>query len=393
MKKKLLFVIDSLAIGGAEKSMVTLLNLLDYNRYNVDLQLFAYDGAFVQFLPKEVNVLPPLEYTRFLKKSSWMQLFDFRKLMARLSYSWRIRQKGLCHADKACLYWQINGKCFERSKKYYDVAIAYAQGIPTFYVVDKISAARKMAWVNVDYCLNKRTRVYQKQFYEKVDVIVPVSDSVYGVFSNEVFPEYKDKMRIMWDIYDGNMISRMSNLPSDKTIDKSVPVLMTAGRLNKQQKGYDLALEAAKILRDRKIRFRWYAIGDGPYREEMERYIRINKLEDVFVLLGSTANPYAYMRQCDVYVQTSRHEGYGLTIAEARILNRPIVCTNFEACAMQMMDGKNGLIVDMNADAIADGIEKLMNDKDLYYSIYDYLKKEKKGNVEEIARFYELIDG
>ena len=86
-----------------------------------------------------------------------------------------------------------------------------------------------------------------------------------------------------------------------------------------------------------------------------------------------------------------RHEGFGLTIAEARILNKPVVCTNFEACTMQMVDGKNGLITSFEPKDIADAIEKLLTDKHLYEEIEAYLKQEKKGNVEEIENFYQLI--
>ena len=322
-KKRLLFVIDSLNVGGAEKSLVTLLNLLDYSRYEVDLQLFAYGGAFQQFLPPNIKVLPPLDYTEFLTFPLWKQLQYPKFLYARLMYSVKIRKEGLLHADKACLYWQTIGSCVKKGGIDYDVAIAYAQGIPTFYTIDKIKAKKKLVWVNVDYKLHGATRAYQRSYYEKADVIVPVSDSVFNVFATLVYPEFREKMKIMWDINDGQMIQRMSELPSDKPIKKDVPVIMTAGRLNKPQKGYDLALEAAKILRNRGVQFRWYAIGDGPYRGEMERFIAENQLQEHFILLGFTANPYSYMRQCDIYVQTSRHEGFGLTIAEARILNRP----------------------------------------------------------------------
>lgn len=392
MKKKILFVIDSLNIGGAEKSLVTLLNLLDYSRYEVDLQLFAFDGTLMQFLPKEVKVLPPLKYTQFLTLSIWDQLLKPKCLMARLLYSLKIRKSGLLHADKACLYWQTIGRCIEVNTHQYDVAIGYAQGIPTFYTVDKVTAKKKLVWINAEYRLTGKTKAYQSRFYRKCDVIVPVSDSACKVFSSIVYPEFKEKMKIMWDITDAQMINRMSELFSDKPISKECPVIMTVGRLNKPQKGYDLALEAAKILRDRGVKFRWYAIGDGPYREKMEKFISDHQLQEHFILLGFTANPYSYMRQCDIYVQTSRHEGFGLTIAEARILNRPVVCTNFEACTMQMIDGKNGLVTSFNPDDIADAIERLMNDKELYRDIQNYLKNEKKGNVEEIENFYKLIE-
>lgn len=390
-KKRLLFVIDSLGVGGAEKSLVTLLNLLDYSRYEVDLQLFAYGGIFEQFLSQEVNLLSQLDYVKFLNLPLWRQILSLKRFFARLMYSLRIRKKGILHADKACIYWQTIGSYIEEAAKVYDVAIAYAQGIPTFYTIDKIKAKKKLVWVNVDYKLHGATRAYQRSYYEKADVIVPVSDSAYNVFSTLVYPEFREKMKIMWDINDGQMIQRMSELPSDKPIKKDVPVIMTAGRLNKPQKGYDLALEAAKILRNRGVQFRWYAIGDGPYRGEMERFIAENQLQEHFILLGFTANPYSYMRQCDIYVQTSRHEGFGLTIAEARILNRPVVCTNFEACTMQMVDGKNGLITSFEPNDIADAIELLMNDKELYQNIQNYLMQEKKGNVEEIENFYKLI--
>lgn len=390
-KKRLLFVIDSLGVGGAEKSLVTLLNLLDYSRYEVDLQLFAYGGIFEQFLSQEVNLLSQLDYVKFLNLPLWRQILSLKRFFARLMYSLRIRKKGILHADKACIYWQTIGSYIEEAAKVYDVAIAYAQGVPTFYTIDKIKAKKKLVWVNVDYKLQGATRTYQRVYYEKADVIVPVSDSAYNVFSTLVYPEFREKMKIMWDINDGQMIQRMSELPSDKPIKKDVPVIMTAGRLNKPQKGYDLALEAAKILRNRGAQFRWYAIGDGPYRGEMERFIAENQLQEHFILLGFTANPYSYMRQCDIYVQTSRHEGFGLTIAEARILNRPVVCTNFEACTMQMVDGKNGLITSFEPNDIADAIELLMNDKELYQNIQNYLMQEKKGNVEEIENFYKLI--
>ena len=390
IKKRLFFVIDSLGVGGAEKSLVTLLNLLDYSRYEVDLQLFAYGGVFERFLPKEVNVLPPLDYDSFLKKPFLKQVSHPRMFWARLNYSLMARKTDLNHSDRARLYWETIGKCINMDDQQYDVAIGYGQNAPTFYVIDKVKAAHKYVWVNCIFHLEGLNKQYQHKFYKEADGIAIVSEDAYKHFSG-VYPEFVNKMSVILDLYDASMIQRMSELPSDKPIKKDVPVIMTAGRLNKPQKGYDLALEAAKILRNRGVQFRWYAIGDGPYRGEMERFIAENQLQEHFILLGFTANPYSYMRQCDIYVQTSRHEGFGLTIAEARILNRPVVCTNFEACTMQMVDGKNGLITSFEPNDIADAIELLMNDKELYQNIQNYLMQEKKGNVEEIENFYKLI--
>lgn len=392
-KKKLLFVIDSLGIGGAEKSLVTLLSLLDYDKYEVDLQLFAYGGVLEQFVPKEVNILPPFDYYQKLSKGVVGNLSNPSYVYNRIKYSLLIRQSGLTHADKARLYWQSVGRCLNITNKKYDAAIAYAQGVPTFYVVDKVKAKKKFGWVNVDYKLQGVTKDFQRAYYQSLDKIVTVSDSSYDYFSSQVYPELKDNMTIIWDINDAGFMQRMSQMQSDKPIRQDTTVIMTSGRYNKPQKGYDLALEAAKILRDRGVKFCWYAVGEGPYRAEMEKYIVENDLQDHFVLLGKTPNPYAYIRQCDIYVQTSRHEGFGLTIAEARILNRPVVCTNFDGCTMQMVDGENGLITSFEPSDIADNIMRLMNDKELYNHIQQYQMQEKKGNTEEIEKFYTLING
>ena len=376
MKKKICFIIDSLSIGGAEKSLVTLLNLLDYDKYDVDLQLFAGGGMFERFLPKEVNVLPVITCHSFL---------------SRIVYSAALRLKKRTHAGIARLYWKTIGHSLLNNPKQYDVAIGYGQCIPTFYVVDKISAKKKYAWVNCIFNLKEKELAYQKRFYERLDGISIVSPEALEHFQG-VYPEFAKKMHLIKDLYDGDMIERMSCLKAEQEINHALPVIMTAGRLNKSQKAYDLALQAANILRERGVKFRWYVIGEGPYRGEMENYISENHLEDIFILLGATPNPYAYMRQCDIYVQTSRFEGFGLTVAEARILNRPIVCTNFDACHMQLIDGKNALIASFEPSDIADKIELLMNDKSLYNSIQQYQMAEKKGNTEEIEKFYNLID-
>ena len=104
-----------------------------------------------------------------------------------------------------------------------------------------------------------------------------------------------------------------------------------------------------------------------------------------------TPNPYPYLKDCTLYVQTSRFEGYGLSIAEARILNKPIVTTEFDAVYNQMIQGKNGIVVPQDSVAIADAIERLLKDKELYNAIVEFQKQEKKGNTEEIEKFYQLV--
>lgn len=397
MKKRILFVIDSLICAGAEKSLITLLSLIDYSRYDVDLQLFKYGGEFEKYLNKNVNLLPPFQYTTFIEKSLSKQLFslihikNIKMFLMRILYSTLLRvNHQLNNAMIARIYWQTIGNCIEKSPISYDYAIAYAQGVPTFYVIDKVHAKKKIGWVNAIYKLNGKEKEFQLNYYYKLYKIITVSDSVLNVFS-EVFPTLKKNMTTIWDITDYNFILYMSQEGISYTDNYIGKRILTVGRLNKYHKGYDIALKVCKILKEKGLDFRWYAIGKGPYREEMERYIKENGLEKHFILLGTTPNPYPFFKDAYLYVQTSRHEGFGLTIAEARLLNIPVVTTEFDAVYNQMIQGKNGIVTKQDPQMVAEAIEKLLNDSNLYQSIKKFLEKEKKGNTEEINKFYDLI--
>lgn len=396
MKKKILFVIDSLHCAGAEKSLITLLSLIDYSRYEVDLQLFGYGGALERLLPKEVKLLKPLKYTEFCElsiKSAFrdsIKRFNTKMISARLKFTVAIRKEKYSNAQKARIFWQKVSDVIEDNEKEYDIAISYAQGVPTFYVADKVKARKKYAWVNVSYRLKSDDRIFQNKYYEIYDNIIAVSDSTKDVFI-ETFPEFYDKVKIIYDINDSKFITKMSEIGESYEDNFSGLRLLTVGRLA-NQKGYDIALEACKILKDKGINFRWYSLGIGPLKSEIEEYIRKNNLEEHFILLGVRANPYSYIKDCDIYVQTSKFEGFGLAIAEARMLNKPVVTTRFDAVYNQMIDRQNGLVVDMDAQGVANGILELINNKQLNDSIIEYLKSEKKGNIEELEKVYELIN-
>ncbi|WP_160722251.1 glycosyltransferase [Bacillus sp. USDA818B3_A] len=394
-KKKLLFVIDSLVGAGAEKSLITLLSLLDYKKYSVDLMLFTHGELLEELVPKEVNILEPLKYSTFTRLNLKSALFfslkniNFDMLYSRLKYSISIRMKEYSNAQKARLYWENVSSVIEVNPKKYDIAISYAQGVPTFYVADKINADKKFAWVNVSYRLDEREAAYQKQFYDVYRNIVAVSDSAKDIFL-QTFPQYFNKTNVIYDINNPNFIESMAGLGGSFKDDFTGIRILTIGRLA-HQKGYDIALKACKKLKQKGVNFRWYVLGKGPLKEEINQYIIKNNLQDYFILLGVTSNPYPFIKDCDLYVQTSRFEGFGLAIAEARMLNKPVVTTKFDAVFSQMIDGENGLVVEMNYDAVCEGILKLINNKELKNNIIKYLKEEKKGNIEELTKFYELI--
>lgn len=271
----------------------------------------------------------------------------------------------------------------------YDVAVAWGQGNPTHYVAEKVTSEIKLAVINVNYEKAGHNKNFDKPYYEKYHYIVNVSDELCKL-SKEVFPDFACKMVTIYDINNPDLIFKMS-LAENPFEYETVPLkIVTVGRMT-EQKGYDLAVGAAKLLKDRGIQFKWYFVGDGVCREEIEMLITKNELTDYVVLVGVQENPYVYMKNADIYVQTSRFEGYCLTLCEARMLNKPIVSTNFDVVYNQLKNEENGLIVEMNTDAIAEGIVRLWNDVDLKNHIISNLEKEKKGNVEEIEKIYALF--
>lgn len=395
-KKKLLFVNESLALAGGEKSLIALLSKLDPNKYEIDLQLFKYGKELDAFIPEHVNILPPLPYTQFVTKGWFKNIGTLINLstigffISKLTYSINIRRGAYNHPEKSQIYWKAAANSLTVSNKKYDVAIAYAQGIPTYYVIDKTEAKRKIAWVNTNVDFPPVNKIFQKSYYKKYDVIVPVSE-ITKEHLNNVFPQLRSKYYTIYDMIDYAYILNMASL---KTVNfnKKIFNILTVSRLNQYMKGFDITLQVCKILKERGVIFHWYVLGEGSYREKIQEFVAVNKLESFITLLGTNSNPYPYYKSADLYVQTSRKEGFGISIAEARLLNLPVVTTRFDTVFMQMVHGKNGLVVDINATAVANAIELLMKNKQLYNAIIKYQKQEQKENYESVEKFDRLIN-
>ena len=395
-KKKLLFVNESLVLAGGEKSLIALLSKLDPNKYEIDLQLFKYGKELDAFIPEHVNILPPLPYTQFVTKGWFKNIGTLINLstigffISKLTYSINIRRGAYNHPEKSQIYWKAAANSLTVSNKKYDVAIAYAQGIPTYYVIDKTEAKRKIAWVNTNVDFPPVNKIFQKSYYKKYDVIVPVSE-ITKEHLNNVFPQLRSKYYTIYDMIDYASILNMASL---KTVNfnKKIFNILTVSRLNQYMKGFDITLQVCKILKERGVIFHWYVLGEGSYREKIQEFVAVNKLESFITLLGTNSNPYPYYKSADLYVQTSRKEGFGISIAEARLLNLPVVTTRFDTVFMQMVHGKNGLVVDINATAVANAIELLMKNKQLYNAIIEYQKQEQKENYESVEKFDRLIN-
>ena len=360
-KRRILFLIDSLVCGGAEKSLVSLLPLLDYSRFEVDLMLIGRGGLFDGYVPKEVHVIDMPQPTGLLAR------------LCTLYYSLLIRLFPNRHFAE--LRWKALHTSIKTFSESYDVAVAYQQGFPTYYVAEKVRAYRKLAWVNVDMAKAGYREKFNRTFYNKMDRVVAVSDQLYRMMLDTQYAP-TERLTTVYDILNVDLIRRMADGQGyTDTLPDGALRIVTVARVA-PPKNHLLAVETARLLRQRGLKFRWYFVGDGSDRPAVEQRIGEYGLEADVVLLGEQANPYPFMKQADIYVQTSTFEGFCLTLCEARLLHKPEVSTNFPVVYNQLRHGENGLIAEMTPESLADNIMRLATDTDLRQRIIAETEKE-----------------
>ena len=360
-KRRILFLIDSLVCGGAEKSLVSLLPLLDYSRFEVDLMLIGRGGLFDGYVPKEVHVIDMPQPTGLLAR------------LCTLYYSLLIRLFPNRHFAE--LRWKALHTSIKTFSEGYDVAVAYQQGFPTYYVAEKVRANRKLAWVNVDMAKAGYREKFNRTFYNKMDRVVAVSDQLYRMMLDTQYAP-TERLTTVYDILNVDLIRRMADGQGyTDTLPDGALRIVTVARVA-PPKNHLLAVETARLLRQRGLKFRWYFVGDGSDRPAVEQRIGEYGLEADVVLLGEQANPYPFMKQADIYVQTSTFEGFCLTLCEARLLHKPEVSTNFPVVYNQLRHGENGLIAEMTPESLADNIMRLATDTDLRQRIIAETEKE-----------------
>lgn len=360
MKKKVLFMIDSLTCGGAEKSLVSLLQLLDYDTVDITLMLVGRDGVFEGYVPKQVNIIQYTTGCKTIFHKIWLRL-------CRLAFSIQLRlNKFRKHPyNSPTLEWMTCHTAIQRHQIHYDVAIAYQQGFPCWYIMDKVCADKKYAWINVDITKTKFRLDYIKRFYDRYDGVIAVSDALYDIILNIKLVN-KERLYCIYDILNSDFIRKQGKESfGGEYPRKELTTIVTTARLNANHKGQDMCIEAARLLKNNGHRFQWFFVGDGPDRQALEQQAHDLGVENEIRFVGMQANPYPYMQAADIYVQSSRFEGFGLTVTEAKILGRAIVCTNFPTAFNQLVNGKNGLIVEMSAESISKGIERLIADETL----------------------------
>jgi len=374
--KNIVFIIESLHLGGAEKSLVTLLNNLDYTKYKVDLITFQPEGFFKNEVPQEVNHI-----VYQLPKLS---------LLDRIKYGIKRKlNKGCYH--HAQLFWTIISKKLQRLDTTYDIAIAYNQGFATYYTNQCINALMKYAWINTDYSKAGYNITFDYSIYKNFKQIITVSQDAYDSFTKVLNNfNFHIEIQIIKDISDKDEIRHKANETLDYKFNSHAIKINSVGRLVKY-KGFDLAIEVSKILVDKGYPIHWLVVGEGNERTSLEQLIDQNHLKESIQLIGATKNPYPYMKACDIYVQTSLFEGLGLTVIEASYLNKPIVTTNFPTASEILKHEETGLICEMNAISIAESIERLINDNNLRNTLISNLENKENKDKEITLRQIEKL--
>lgn len=396
-KKKLLFVMPSLSAGGGEKSLVNLLHELNYELYSVDLALFSNKGIFLKQLPKEVNIIQvPGKYNIFtldVFKSAitFFKQREFRQALNRIIFS-VINRLSSNKSIAEQVSWKYISGSIGQLESQYDAAIGFLEKSSIYFVVDKVHARKKIGWIHTNYTNSGLDPKLDYKYINHLDYTATVSKECADSLKRH-FPSLKDKIRIIYNINSPTIIKSLADVEFNNEVNlytENHTTLLTVARLS-YEKGVDLAVEACKILVDSGYDIKWFVIGEGEERKNIESLIREKGIEQNFILLGLKDNPYSYMKKVDIYIQPSRYEGKSIAIDEAKILCKPIVVTNFETVKDQICHGVNGSIAKTYPEGISQAIEELINNHKYREILQRNLEKEKVGTVEEIEKLYQLI--
>ncbi len=397
--KKILIVIHDMRIGGAQKSLLSFLQALAADErasaYEVQVLPLNPRGEFMTQIPDGVKVIFPDHTLSWVGQHAGKELllrhFSFRGLIGETV--WIIRKalklfpKQLNGTQRIWTNWR---KLIPVREEKYDIAIGYMDGTPSYYVMDKVQADKKVMWLHSDYDKQGYAPSFDAAYYEKSDTVITISDACKAAIER-AHPSCKAKMHVLENISAYSLIREQSEVEGAPEFDDAqCPHILTVGRLH-PQKGIDLAVDAARCLKEKGFSFRWLVAGEGSERTALEHKINEYGLENHIFLLGSRRNPYVYMKKCDILVQPSRVEGKSIVLDEAKMLCKPMVVTNYPTVADSVTHGENGWVVSMTGEAIAEGIIRLWEDEALRRKLVVSLEAAPKGNEALLNRYIEIM--
>ena len=394
--KKLLFMCINMNIGGTEKALLTMLNEIDDSKYDITLLMLEEYGGFLNEIPSFVKVKyvdeyksikpfvnepPKILIKRLIKNKAYLT-----GLSTLLNYSISKITKNISY------YYRYILKNVKKIDEEYDLAVAYAGPMDfiTYFVLNKIKAKKKIQWIHFDITKIGFNRKFAERNYKKFDKIFVVSEEGKEKLI-DLMPALNNKVEAFFNIISCNLIENMSK--NEKSFDDLFDGvrILTVGRLSKE-KGQELTINVLARLKNEGYKVRWYCIGDGPEKYNYRNRIKRLDIENDYILLGSKLNPYPFMKDCDIYVQPSKHEGYCITLGEARCFDNPIVTTNFTGANEQIKNEVTGLVCDISEEGVYKSVKRLLDDKKLYGEIMRNLKSDIVDSTSEVAKLYKVIE-
>ena len=373
MKKKILFLVENFAGGGVEKVFIDLINNMDISKYDITVMSIWDYGVRKKDLRKDVrykSIFPNIKgisrvFHNFVEKSD-----------GKLLYKFGIREK-------------------------YDIEIAFVEGRATKIIGASTNPnSKKLAWVHIDLSQGHWTsKVFdenlerEKECYKKFNNIIFVSNSAMKGF-NYLFGYDFDNIQVKYNpIIANDVINKSDEEIADIVKPKDKKLLVTSGRLV-AQKGYESLLEICNRLNNDRLDYELWILGEGWSRPKLEKLIDKYKLSNV-KLLGFKENPYKYIKQGDLFVCSSKNEGFSLVIAEAMILGLPVISTNCSGPNELLNFGEYGFMVENTEDALYEGLKEILNDEE---KLKYYIEKSKErinffNYKERISDIEELFNG
>lgn len=384
--KSIAFVHYAMAIGGIERSLINLLNRVDFTKISVDFYILTTSDTMLNELNPNVNVI--FRINQFEKALTKLAASSSGVIATICSFALKV-QRGLVrwisampHVGKYVLGTPITKK--------YDAVFALSQGIVQFFALENLTSRKKYAFYhngNIEF-FNKHLNCFLR-----FEGIILVSNELMELIASH-HPNLVGKLHVMHNIVPQDEIRSLSLADTvHNECQNERRILVSCGRLN-FEKGFDMAVDAARILNENALLdFDWYIIGDGKERNSLNRKIREHSLQDRVFLIGWKMNPYPYMRACHLYIQPSRIESFGISMVEAQVLGKIVVATETLGAKEVISDRVTGVLCNISASSIAEKIEDIMRDKQHYNDIQANVARIdfEKRNANALEKFTELI--
>lgn len=403
---RILFVINTLGQAGAETALLSLLQTLAREkgeaRYEISLYVLTGQGEMVSRLPADVRLLNKkyreesvltAKGRKYLKKTVLKAMFTRGTVVKLFPYlvknTCAMLGKKRLLPDK--LLWRVLSDGGMVLPEEYDLAVSYLEGGAAYFVADHVKAAKKAAFIHVDYEKAGYTRALDKDCYLAFDKIFTVSDEVREAFL-KAYPELPDKTEVFHNILNKEEIVRRAEEGEGFTDGFTGMRLLSVGRLT-AQKAFEVSVDAMKRLKDAGKNVRWYVLGEGDQRKKLQEQIDALGLTEDFILYGAVKNPYPFMKQADIYVHASRFEGKSIAIQEAQILGKPMVVSDCSGNREQVCHGKDGLMCGLTPDSLAENIMLLLEDEALRRKLGAAAAKKNADAAEEIQKLLSMLKG